>query len=775
VTGGRRFLVVLLGSEHVEACEPWIRVLLERGHRVDLAVITPEKALRGPAQRLAEEYGGLVLQRAPKPGAREVVNLRRGLLTLADVARHQHPDMRWAAERAAMKLPASRRKDGPLPTDLAHVYRRTLGRISHPVYARRAAHHLLRLGLALEPDPRLMKWMVAQEVDVVSFSPLVTVGSPEAELALAAQAVGLPTALAVAGANDLSSQGLLKGLLDLVVVWNSHQCREAMAAHGLPRSRVAVLGSAAFDPWYAARPGRAPEELRAASGLPSEVPYVLLRSSAETPADSELTAARELAAGLAAAGSELALLIHPDARDTSRWELEAVPGATIWPKGPQTEAHGTLVDATWHSIAVISLEPTALLEAAVLGRPAFLLGGGQPDGGARTLGGDHGTAIRRVADVEALVSAVRSVSHGGLEPSAFVDSFLRPLGREIPVAPMVAEALERLPERHTRALPGEPTQPRAARAVALATALAAPGSRGWGPFLAARGRAALRQALNPPPGRAKSARAKARKAAARPSGEAKRLTVYGPWRGDATTELLYWIPWVRTACEDLESTVDSLVLHEGRDGHWYQSLGVPVAEARTLGANREAVEASIRARHPGTVVRFVDAERVESLVEGYRMGTRGLMSVVRWGSLRRLAVTGASEPKGILAIAGGGGDPPGAQVGAAETIADAAGALLAGSQAAVHFVPFQGWDDATRRLRQAAVACVTTVEMAALAVCLGVDTILINDGLDPAAHADLDVLDRVATTLGVELTPIAETGARLLTGIRGVSVTGSDW
>lgn len=777
--GPRRFLVVLPGSEHVESCEPWLRALLDRDHRVDLALISAEKSRRGLEQRLADEYPGLVLKRTPKPEGRGVVNLRRGLLALADVARHQHPEGPATHDRAAARLPAARHRDGPLPTDVARAYRRTLGRISHPAYARRASSLLLRMGLVPEPDVRLVEWIVRQGAEVVAFSSLVTVGSLEVEFALAARAAGVPTALVVGGARALSDEGLIKGEPDLVVVCSELQRLEAMADHGLPRSRIAVVGSAAFDPCYAALPPRSAGEVSGVAGPSPERSFVLFRSSAAAPAAREIALARELAARLGAPGVGLELLVYPDVRDRTRWDLEPTPGAAALPKGSLTVTTETLVDATCHSAAVVSLDVTALLEAAVLGRPAFAVVpdlGGESDERRALLDDFRGT-VRIVASAGELLTGLQAGDPDPCAPGtpSGVDILVRPLGRDIPVAPLIADALEQLSKARLERPASGPVGPRVARGYALAAAMSASGNQSWTSFLAARVRSLV---SHEPDGTRAAVRAKkndkAKKknqesASVRPGGRATQLVIFGPWRGDATAELLYWLPWLRAACAELGATQTALVLHVGREPRWYRSLDaelLDVRELRSVGQRDQNVAAAVAERYPDAVTRFADTERVEQSVMAYRRGRRGVSSVMRWGSLRRLVPADGSGGGVVAAIAGGDGDPARATAGVAARVADAATALIPGAHPAVDLVDCDGWDDLTDLLLRSTVACVTDVESAALAVCTGVDTIMVSDGLTDAGEADFDVIDRLAATLGVELTRIAASGVRLVAGTR---------
>ena len=111
-----------------------------------------------------------------------------------------------------------------------------------------------------------------------------------------------------------------------------------------------------------------------------------------------------------------------------------------------------LFESLHHSAAVVGLNTSAELEAAIVGRPVYTVIAGEDaaDGQGSTLHfhyllEGHGGVVRRaqtldqhVAQIAAGLSASSQESH----LRAFVGSFLRPRGLDHPVAPLLAEAIE---------------------------------------------------------------------------------------------------------------------------------------------------------------------------------------------------------------------------------------------------------------------------------------------------------------------------------------------
>ena len=70
----------------------------------------------------------------------------------------------------------------------------------------------------------------------------------------AARALGIPSCLAVAGWDNLTTKGLIHECPDRVFVWNEAQAAEARDLHGVPAEAIAVTGAPAYDHWFGWEP-----------------------------------------------------------------------------------------------------------------------------------------------------------------------------------------------------------------------------------------------------------------------------------------------------------------------------------------------------------------------------------------------------------------------------------------------------------------------------------------------------------------------------------------
>jgi hypothetical protein len=259
---------------------------------------------------------------------------------------------------------------------------------------------------------------------------------------------------------------------------------------------------------------------------------------------------------------------HPLAASGFRDLVIDDPQVAIWPRHGEfplgDAARQNFFDSIFHSAAVVGINTSAQIEAAIVGRPVHtVLAGEFRDTQQGTLHFRYladrdfghlriGTTLAEHAD-----QLARSVEHGDEESlnERFLLRFVRPFGLDAPATPVAVDAIEQL-------------------------AAAPPG-----PARAPLGAGAVRLALRPLAAREKRARQRQKRAAAAasPLDELKRTTrelvrggatvVAGPWEGDEIGELLYWIPFLRWSTRTAFNTADRLVV-VARPGTaaWYSGL-----------------------------------------------------------------------------------------------------------------------------------------------------------------------------------------------------------
>ena len=473
--------------------DPVIRVLAERGHAVVLAFNLPFKEVDG-----LESLEGV-------PG---------DVRWLEEVPRH---DITWQRVSASIRAAADysrylhpRYADSPFLRDRARRELtfpfRWLGR--HRTLDERRANRLtrtlLRLEHAVPVSTRIEAFIRAIRPDVVMMTPLVTTASPQVDWVKAARRAGRPSMLSVASWDHLTSKGLMRAQPDLVTVWNDTQRREAVELHGVPADRVVVTGAVPFDRWFDREPTRSRAEFCAHVGLDCRRPFVLFvgsSASISSPAK-ELAFVREWLQRVRQseypALRECGVLIRPHPYNNAHWGEMTLTGqgdAAIYPRHGATPARpadrADFFDSLYHSAAVVGLNTSAMIEAAVVGRPVCTVL--SPDFAAtqngtlhfRYLLPEHGGFVRAAAHfdehLDHLMAALQGSDPGRDTAEAFVNTFVRPLGRQVAAAEVLADAAERLANESPRLPEPAPVWTPAARAalwsLGLAGALRDPVSR----------------------------------------------------------------------------------------------------------------------------------------------------------------------------------------------------------------------------------------------------------------------------------------------------------
>jgi hypothetical protein len=327
-----KILFVMRHSGYVRNFESTLRLLCERGHKVELAFQSPEAHwLLDPhdtPQILADTYPrfsrSVLPERSDTWGAvgRE---LRLGL----DYLRYLEPAYRDAPklrERAMRGVPEA-----------------LLTRTSRGAFATRVGRQVLGAGLRLQhraipSDPRVDAFLEVRRPDLLVVTPLIQPGAPQAEFLRSARALGIRTAFSVASWDNLTNKGVIHGPVDLVTVWNEMMKREAVELHGVPSERVVVTGAQPFDHWFDWHASADRGEFCRRVGLPADRPYLLYLGSSRFVAPEEEPYVRAWLQALRASESpalrDVGVMVRPHPQNADQWrhaDLSGFGPVTIWP------------------------------------------------------------------------------------------------------------------------------------------------------------------------------------------------------------------------------------------------------------------------------------------------------------------------------------------------------------------------------------------------------------------------------------------------------------
>jgi hypothetical protein len=421
--------------------EPVVRQLVADGHRVVVSF-----ALTGGADAdgVVEAAGASLVPFAAAPSA--PLDLHRNLASYVTLRKCWAPLLR---ERWLEYFPSK-------------VVRlvRLLDRIglSPALDSRLLASVLVRTARLWRVPPALEQQLKQLEPDVVVASPLIFPGSRELDAIRAAERAGIATAGIVLSWDNLTSKGMFHALPQRLLVWNDAQAAEAAAWHDIPGDRVDVLGAPVFDYVFARRGVRARAEVLRDLGI--DGPYVVYGGSSRIGLGpgGEI----ELVRGLAAAVREQdwsspgppTIVVRPHPNNPAGWDALDTEGVIVRP-GTQfpgsPAAQDDLVQLIEHSDAVIGINTSLFIDAAILGVPLV----------APALEGDRvpnrlthfGHLVRagildRPADMREAARLLVALRLEGdtraAAREAFVGSFIRPLGLDRPAAASTSERLASL-------------------------------------------------------------------------------------------------------------------------------------------------------------------------------------------------------------------------------------------------------------------------------------------------------------------------------------------
>jgi hypothetical protein len=464
-----------------------IPALAERGHAIEIAlapssdwevsdagsaVVSPRtvEQLEALRSRFPQVNYSVVPRRGDSDGWRQVAWIVRGLADIAHTANARYAGTagsrsRLRSRKRILTELQEAREFEPLGRRLAL----TVGkRLSSETDARRSRLMLriaARMEDAIPTSSEVDRYIEELAPDLVLATGTYNHVSGEVEYLKSARKLGIPSGIFVASWYNLTSKGSLKFTPERVFVWNEIQVQDAVELHGIPRDRVRATGAHAFDEWFERRPTRSREQLLQQLGLDPAEPYVLyLCSSNAIVHRKEVEFVRRWIEALRSSSDErlrrLNVIVRPYpgriALDESREVELGFENVVVWPaSGVEpigTAARADFFDALAHSSAVVGINTTSMIEAAILGKSVltvlvpefaqvttlhfqYLLA---ENGGFLHVGktlDEHVEQLGRVLGEDELGTERRR---------RFVESFVRPGGLDEPAAPIGARAIEEL-------------------------------------------------------------------------------------------------------------------------------------------------------------------------------------------------------------------------------------------------------------------------------------------------------------------------------------------
>lgn len=318
----------------------------------------------------------------------------------------------------------------------------------------------LALAETVVPSERYFElFLKAERTDLLLVTPLVDFGSYQTDYVKAAHRLGIPVAFLPFSWDNLTNRGLIRVAPDRVIVWNEHQKREAVELHGVPADRVVITGAPRFDDFFKLQPSTSREEFCGQVGLDHSTPLLLYTCSSNFVAPREVDFVRrwitELRGSTDPRLRDCGVLIRPHPAHPEQWrdaDLSDLRHVAVWNEKSVMNADQGLFDSLHHAAAVVGLNTSAMIEAAIVGRGVFTIvtdefAGGQggtlhfhyllaENGGIMsraTTFAEHCSQLAATLDDD---QAARKRAH------RFVESFVRPRGLKKSAARLMVQAVE---------------------------------------------------------------------------------------------------------------------------------------------------------------------------------------------------------------------------------------------------------------------------------------------------------------------------------------------
>lgn len=302
--------------------------------------------------------------------------------------------------------------------------------------------------------------------DIVVLTPLVVLKTSQLDLARAATELGVRNVFAVASWDHLSSKGVLNVSPQHVFVWNDVQKREAVELHHLDASTITITGSQVFDDWFDRAPSTSRDAFCTRVGLRPDRPIVLyvcsslLEGSAPEP-PFVVQWARHVRSSGHPILRDCGILVRPHHEHGEAWrkvKLDGIDNVACWPRMGETPvdagSKNDYYDSLYHSAVTVGLNTSAMIEAAILGKPVHTIL--PPQFHDSQEGTVHFHYL--LDEQQGLLHSARSLDEhapklaGTLEGTApdpdrslrFVRTFVRPRGLETAATTRVVEAMEEI-------------------------------------------------------------------------------------------------------------------------------------------------------------------------------------------------------------------------------------------------------------------------------------------------------------------------------------------
>lgn len=229
--------------------------------------------------------------------------------------------------------------------------------------------YILRSKLIIKSITKLDRLMPASHIvqkkindivpDVVIISPHNKIPQTDIEYIKASKAYKIPTAIVPLSWDNLTSKGLINVIPDIFLAWNNGQVIAANKYHGMPYSKMAVVGAPVFDNWFNFKTKEGPKNtindfLVKKVGLKKGTKYILYLGSAKNITGDESWLINQILVKLDESKNQnlgdLMLLVRPHPANTSFINTLNHPKCIVYPKAGSLPSYKKAREEMYYSI-----------------------------------------------------------------------------------------------------------------------------------------------------------------------------------------------------------------------------------------------------------------------------------------------------------------------------------------------------------------------------------------------------------------------------------------
>ncbi|MBI2617111.1 hypothetical protein HYW55_03205 [Candidatus Gottesmanbacteria bacterium] len=273
-----------------------------------------------------------------------------------------------------------KRWEGYQPRILRFLFRLSLiKRYITSNFIERVLHSLEK---SAPPDSQIMKELIGKKPHVVVASPVNMRYSEEVEYIKAANALNIPTVIAIHSWDNLTTKGLFHVRPGTFLAWNSIHKKELTQIHKVSSSLIKIMGAPLFDKWFTiGKKIQTRKQFFGKLGIKEGQQYIIYLGSSANIAFDETWLVKNLAREIAKSPNQeirnLILLVRPHGANQEIFKQIKLRNVKVlfrsFEIADTKEAIEEFCLSLKYAICSIGINTSAMIDAVIIGKPVIAL------------------------------------------------------------------------------------------------------------------------------------------------------------------------------------------------------------------------------------------------------------------------------------------------------------------------------------------------------------------------------------------------------------------